>query len=119
MSNKQKKQVSDKVPKGMLKSTKELPVKNEARRPVINKKPIRKQAPPNNAPNPPRNPPRKPVNTQTKKAVARAMNARTATKKRRKFRGGNYILYYIMAAIIVVIVMIVLANTVLFRCGDI
>ena len=103
----------------MLKSTKELPVKNEARRPVINKKPIRKQAPPNNAPNPPRNPPRKPVNTQTKKAVARAMNARTATKKRRKFRGGNYILYYIMAAIIVVIVMIVLANTVLFRCGDI
>lgn len=139
MPNNRKKQISDKVPKGMLKSTKELPIKSDAqkRRPVNNTKPqnapkqapdknapkqapdknAQKQAPRNNAPNQPA--PRRPVNPQTQKAVARAMSAKAAPKKRRKFRGGNYILYYIMAAIIVVIVMIVLANTVLFKCSEI
>lgn len=122
MPNKPKKQVSDKVPKGMLKSTKDLPIKSSAqnRRPVGNIKPQNMrngQTPRNNAPRHPA--PQRPVNPQTHKAVTRAMNAKTAPKKRRKFRGGNYILYYILAAIIVVIVMIVLANTVLFKCGEI
>lgn len=120
MPNDRKKQISDKVPKGMLKSTKELPIKSETqkRRPVNNTKPrnTQKQVSSNN---PKQSVPQRPVNPQTQKAVAKAMSAKTASKKRRKFRGGNYILYYIMAAIIVVIVMIVLANTVLFKCSEI
>ncbi|MBD5384093.1 MAG: FtsQ-type POTRA domain-containing protein, partial [Ruminococcaceae bacterium] len=122
MPNDRKKQISDKVPKGMLKSTKELPIKSDTqkRRPVNNTKPqnAQKQAQRNN--NAPKQPaPQRPVDPRTQKAVAKAMSAKTAPKKRRKFRGGNYILYYIMAAIIVVIVMIVLANTVLFKCSEI
>ncbi|MCM1165033.1 MAG: FtsQ-type POTRA domain-containing protein [Lachnospiraceae bacterium] len=135
MTDKQKKQVSDKVPKGMLKSTKELPVKNGARKrpPVDNKKPrnVQKQQPPRanrpaaqkpavprvQKPAAPRV--QKPVDPRAQKAVARAMSAKTAPKKRRRFRGGNYILYYILAAVVVVIVMLVLANTVLFKCGEI
>lgn len=122
MSNKPKKQVSDKVPKGMLKSTKELPIKSDAKklRPVNNKKPQNVQKPHASRNNAPRqSAPKRPVNPQAQKAVSKAMHSKTASKKRRKFRGGNYILYYILAAIIVVIVMIVLANTVLFKCSEI
>lgn len=45
--------------------------------------------------------------------------ARSQTRKRRKFRGGNYVLYYVLGAIVAAVILIILANTVLFNCAQI
>lgn len=133
MPDNKKRQVSDKVPKGMLRSTSDLPIKSNV--PKQKRRPAPKQAQPKQiqpkqgqskqqlpqsqprqaAPQKPQSP----VSPQARKAAARAMQAKTAPKKRRRIRAGNYILYYLLAAMIVVIVMVILANTVLFKCVEI
>lgn len=104
---------TDKIPKDMLRSTKQ---NSQSRR--QNKPPkMRQNAPKSQAPKQPVQ--QKPVNASSQKAVAKAMRSKAAPRKKRRYRGGNYILYYILAGIIVTVVMIVLANTVLFKCGEI
>lgn len=134
-SKKQNNKISDKVPKTMLRSKSELPVKQQsARLPDGNRRNIR-NAPPGSLqrraaqggqPLPNRQPahndrqrPPHPMDPKAQRAVSRAMSSKSAPKRKRRYRGGNYILYYILAAIVVVIVMIVLSNTVLFRCNEI
>ncbi|GEM_PF-5229948 len=102
---------TDKVPKAMLKPTKQKP---QSRRP--NKPPKMQQSVPEQQQKPPQ---QRTISRKTQKAVAKAMRSKTAPKKKRRYRGGNYILYYILAGIVVTVVMIVLSNTVLFKCGEI
>lgn len=148
---KQNSKIPDKVPKSMLKSKSELPVRPQSSRPagaprpnqagkapagqpqrgVQNVRPAAKkqrngQARPDSrtAPNMRTLPnrqtqPQRPVDPKAQRAVSKAMNSRSAPRRKRRYRGGNYILYYILAAIILVIVMIVLSNTVLFNCSEI
>lgn len=129
MADKGKRRISDKVPKNMLRSAKELPIKNGAKKPPRSaaspKKAQAPKAPPpkavmparGSAPNRPA--PQRPINPQSQKAVAKAMRSRLAPRKRRRYRGGSYILYYLLAAIIIVIILVILSNTVLFRCSEI
>lgn len=104
---------TDKVPKDMLRSTKQKPQSRRQNKPPK----MRQNAPEPRAPKQPAQ--QKPVSSQTQKAVAKAMRSKAAPRKKRRYRGGNYILYYILAGIIVTVVMIVLSNTVLFKCGEI
>lgn len=104
---------TDKVPKDMLRSTKQKPQSRRQNKPPK----MRQNAPEPRAPKQPAQ--QKPVSSQTQKAVAKAMRSKAAPRKKRRYRGGNYILYYILAGIIVTVVLIVLSNTVLFKCGEI
>lgn len=98
-----KRKISDKVPREMLKSKADMPVKP----PKPEKVPQKTKKP------------EAPINPEAQRAVSRAMKTRRSAPKKRKYRGGNYILYYMLAAAVAVVVMAVLSNTVLFRCNDI
>lgn len=64
--------------------------------------------------------PIKPVNPQARRAVDKAaLEKQSAAVKKRPYRGGNYTLYFVLFGMIAVIVLIILANTVLFKCGSI
>ena len=82
------------------------------------------QNPQNRAPQKPQNrvpqKPIKPVNPQARKAVDKAaLEKQSAAVKKRPYRGGNYTLYFVLFGIIAAVVLIILANTVLFKCGSI
>ncbi len=64
--------------------------------------------------------PIKPVAPQARRAVDKAaLEKQSAAVKKRPYRGGNYTLYFVLFGMIAVIVLIILANTVLFKCGSI
>jgi len=115
--------MSDKVPKDMLKPTMQKAQSRRPNKPPKLQRSTSKPVKPKSAANVPKKSAdttrQRPVDPQVQKAVAKAMQSKSAPRKKRRYRGGNYILYYILAAIIVAVVMIILANTVLFKCGEI